>query len=85
MAANADEDKTCLSFHLSVHHPMFMQSVQAATQIKQAQIGYQVGIAVTRKGLDAQKVQGEAAVQLLQAAAQLSKAPGLGQRFDAIG
>ena len=64
---------------------MFMQSVQAATQIKQAQIGYQVGIAVAKKGLDAQKAQGEAAVQLLQAAAQLSKAPELGQRFDAIG
>ena len=64
---------------------MFMQSVQAATQIKQSQLGFEVGMAVAKKGLDAQKAQGEAAVQLLEAAAQLSKAPGLGQRFDAVG
>lgn len=64
---------------------MFMQSVQAATQIKQSQLGFEVGMAVAKKGLDAQKAQGEAAVQLLEAAAQLSKAVGLGQNFDAVG
>ncbi len=64
---------------------MFMQSVQAATQIQQAQLGYQVSMAVVKKGLDAQKVQGEAAVQLLEAAAQLSKAIGMGRNFDAVG
>ena len=64
---------------------MFMQSVQAATQIKQAQLGYQVSMAVAKKGLDATKAQGEVAVQLLEAAAQLSKASGLGEKFDAVG
>ncbi len=64
---------------------MFMQSVQAATQIKQAQLGFEVSMAVAKKGLDAQKAQGEAAVQLLEAAAQLSKAIGLGENFDAVG
>ena len=62
-----------------------MQSVQAATQIKQAQLGFQIDMAVAKKGLDASKAQGEAVVQLLEAAAQISKAPGLGQNFDAVG
>ncbi len=64
---------------------MFMQCVKAATDIKQTQLGFEIGMAVAKKGLDAQKAQGEAAVQLLEAAAQLSKAVGLGQDFDAVG
>lgn len=64
---------------------MFMQAAQAATQIQQSQLGFEIGMAVAKKGLDAQKAQGEAAVQLIEAAAQLGKAPGLGQNFDAVG
>ncbi|NLS98083.1 MAG: putative motility protein [Planctomycetaceae bacterium] len=77
--------KAILSLIRRATQTMFMQSVQAATQIKQAQLGYQVSMAVVKKGLDAQKAQGEAAVQLLEAAAQLSKAIGMGQNFDAVG
>ncbi|MHB8897753.1 MAG: YjfB family protein [Thermoguttaceae bacterium] len=64
---------------------MFMELAHAATQIKQAQLGFEIGMAVAKKGLDAQKAQGEAAVQLLEAAAQLSKSVDLGQNFDAVG
>ena len=79
------QGKVIPSLIRSATRTMFMQSVQAATQIKQAQLGYQVSMAVVKKGLDAQKVQGEAAVQLLEAAAQLSKAIGMGRNFDAVG
>lgn len=64
---------------------MIMQIAQAATQMSQAQLGYNVGIAVAKKGLDAYEAQGEAVVQLLEAAAQMSKAIGLGENFDAVG
>ncbi len=64
---------------------MIMQIAQTATQMSQAQLGYNVGIAVAKKGLDAYEAQGEAVVQLLEAAAQMSKAIGLGENFDAVG
>lgn len=55
-------------------------SVAAA---KQAAIHAQIGVAVAAKSLDASRLQGDAAVQLLEAAANLSKALGRGQNFDA--
>lgn len=51
---------------------------------KQAAIQTQIGVALAAKSLDASRLQGEAAVQLIDAAAQLSKALGRGANFDAV-
>ena len=44
----------------------------------------QIQFVLLRKGLDAQKLQGDAANQLLQANLRLSKAPDKGQNFDVL-
>lgn len=53
-----------------------MSSINAATSVSNAQLGYEVGIAVAKKTLDAAKQQGAAAVSLLESAAELQKTVG---------
>jgi hypothetical protein len=60
-------------------------AIASVIAAKQAAVHNQVGFAVAGKQLDAAAQQGQAAVALLDAAAQLSKAAGLGQRFDTQG
>ncbi len=66
------------------NHPM--SSIDSAlgnvVAAKQAAVETQIGVAVAAKSLDAARLQGDAAVELLDAAAQLSKALGRGQQFD---
>jgi hypothetical protein len=52
---------------------------------QQSALAAQIGIAVQKKQLDAIKQQGAAMVELLQAAAQLSKSPTTGASYDAVG
>lgn len=59
-----------------------ISSVQAA---KASATQQQIGIALLAKSQAATKQQGQAAVELLEASAQLSKALGKGQHFDAVG
>jgi hypothetical protein len=49
---------------------------------KQSQVYAQIGIAVQRKGLDAVKQQGEAAVALIAAAAEMMQELGQGTQVD---
>ena len=58
-----------------------IHAVQAA---KSSAIQMQIGIAVLAKSQAAAKQQGQAAVELLEATAQLSKALGKGQHFDSV-
>ena len=56
-----------------------------ATGIKQAETSNQISIAVARKAIDAQKQEGEAAIQLLEAAAKTAPGAspdGLGAQVD---
>ncbi len=55
---------------------------QAVLAAKQAAIGNEITYAVLAKTNDAAKQQGEAAVSLVEQAAQLSKAIGAGGKFD---
>ncbi len=55
------------------------------TAITDAQNKSQVSYAVAGKQLDAVRQQGDAAVQLLQAAATVGKSPNTGKVFDAQG
>jgi hypothetical protein len=58
-----------------------------ATGLKQAQLGEQVAMRVAKKGLDAAKQQGEAAMALLQAAADVAQQlePGKGNHLNVKG
>ncbi|MHC2067334.1 YjfB family protein [Bremerella sp. T1] len=56
-----------------------------ATAIQQAQVQNQADIAVAKKTLDAQKQQGDAAVQLIESAARISKSPGTGNLINTTG
>jgi hypothetical protein len=49
---------------------------------KQSQVYAQIGIAVQRKGLDAMKQQGESAVALIEAAAEIARELGQGTQVD---
>jgi len=49
---------------------------------KQSQVYTQIGIAVQRKGLDAVKQQGESAVALIEAAAEIARELGQGTQVD---
>lgn len=65
-------------------------TVAGASALAQAQVAQQVNTAVARKSLDAAKLQGQAAVSLLQQAASLQKQmvqnvslePGKGTQLD---
>lgn len=64
-----------------------MSSCSACSHVMAAQseaLSHQINIAVLKKAQDASKAQGEAAVQLLQAAASAGKAIGKGSHFDAL-
>jgi hypothetical protein len=52
-------------------------------QAKQNKVATQIGMAVQRKSLDATQLQGQAAVQLIQSAAEIAKQLGQGLHFDA--
>jgi hypothetical protein len=58
-------------------------AISSVVQAKQDQVYSQINVAVMRKGLDAVKLQGEASVQLIQAAADIAQALGKGLQFDA--
>jgi hypothetical protein len=63
-------------------------SASAASSVSSAQsdaLSQQIGIAVLKKQQDAAKQQGAAVIELLQTAANLSKAAGKGESFDAVG
>lgn len=64
-----------------------MSSCSACSSVMAAQseaLTHQINFAVLRKQQEASKAQGDAAVQLLQSAANVGKAIGNGQHFDAI-
>ena len=52
--------------------------------MQEAAMMNQIMFAVAKKASDATKVQGDAIVQMLESAAQLGKALGSGNNFDAI-
>lgn len=52
-------------------------------QAQQNQVQAQIGVAVIRKSLDATQVQGDAIVELIQAASDIAKQLGKGVQFDA--
>lgn len=63
-------------------------SASAASSVSSAQsdaLSQQIGIALLKKQQDAAKQQGAAIVELLQTAANISKAAGKGTGFDAVG
>jgi hypothetical protein len=63
-------------------------SASASSSVSSAQsdaLSQQIGIALLKKQQDAAKQQGAAVVQLLQTAANISKAAGKGDGFDAVG
>ena len=64
--------------------PSINNAINAVLAAKSSAIQQQIGIAVLAKSQAAAKQQGQAAVQLLEASAQLSKALGKGKNFDAV-
>ncbi len=63
--------------------PAINSALSSVLAAREAAISTQIGVAVAAKQLEASKIQGQAAVELLDAAAQLSKALGRGGLFDA--
>lgn len=64
-----------------------MSSCSACSAVMAAQseaLSHQINFAVLKKAQDATKAQGEAAVQMIQAAASVGKALGKGNHFDAM-
>ncbi len=57
--------------------------IGSVVQAQQAQTYAQIGIAVLRKGMEATQQQGQAAVELLQAATEIAQQLGKGLTFDA--
>ena len=56
----------------------------SVSQAQQESVRFQIDIALAKKSLDATKAQGEAIVQLLEAAAAVGNSEGKGARLDAI-
>lgn len=58
-----------------------------ATQLSQAQLHQEVSVKVARKAMDAAEAQGQAAIDLIQAAAQVAKSyhPSKGHAIDVNG
>ena len=63
--------------------PSIDGAISSVLAAKESAILTQAAFAVAAKQLEATAQQGEAAVELIEAAAQLSKAIGTGQVFDA--
>lgn len=57
--------------------------ISSVFQAQQNQVQAQIGVAVIRKSLDATQVQGDAMVELIQAASDIAKELGKGVQFDA--
>jgi len=62
-----------------------MSAASEVTAAQQGAVAVQIQTAIAKKTLDAAKAHGAAIVQLLQAAVALTKSPGKGERFDAVG
>jgi hypothetical protein len=62
---------------------MCSDAISSVLQAKADMVSNQIGIAVTRKSLDAQQLQGDAAVELLEVATEIAKQLGKGVEFDA--
>ena len=60
-------------------------AVSSVLASKEAAINTQIAVEIVGKRLDAQKQEGEAVNQLLESAAQLSKALGKGAGIDHVG
>ncbi|MCA9260888.1 MAG: hypothetical protein KDA61_16855 [Planctomycetales bacterium] len=60
-------------------------SIAAASDFKQAQVRDQITYALMAKQMDAVRQQGDAAVQLLEAAANAGKAVDRGHGLDLVG
>jgi hypothetical protein len=58
-------------------------AIGSVVQAKQDQLSAQINIAVLRKGLEATQIQGDAMVELLQAATEINQQLGVGLEFDA--
>ena len=56
----------------------------SASQAQQESVRFQIDIALAKKSLDAAKSQGEAIVQLLEAAAAVGNSEGKGAELDAV-
>lgn len=63
---------------------MIDPATDSLMQAQQGALHSQISVALQKKQLDALKQQGAALVELLEAAAALSKAVGKGDQFDAI-
>lgn len=59
--------------------------IQSSSAMQQSVVANQVDMAVAKKTLDANKQAGEAAVQLIEAAAKISLAPGKGSMINTVG
>ena len=57
----------------------------SATAASQAALRGEINIAVTKKALDALKLQGQAQAEMLQVAVKLSVSAGKGQSLDLVG
>ncbi|MBI1191364.1 MAG: putative motility protein [Tepidisphaera sp.] len=55
------------------------------SQIQQADVQNQISIKVARKTLDAEQQQGDAAIALIKAAAEVAKQTGAGGKLDVQG
>ncbi len=60
-------------------------AVNSVMQAKQVALDTQIQMAVAKKALDTQEATGEAVVALLDAAVNIGREVGLGERFDATG
>lgn len=61
------------------------EAISSVLQARQGALATQIQTSVVKKSLDATQVQGDAVNQMLQAAAQLSKALGKGEGLDCVG
>ncbi len=64
---------------------MSVDSVSCASAAQQGAVDQKIAIAVLQQQQNAQRAEGAAVVQLIQAAATVAKAPGKGRQFDAVG
>jgi hypothetical protein len=60
-------------------------SIDSLMQAQSGALQSQIDMAVLKKQLNASKAQGEAALRLLESAAQLNRVNGKGTAFDALG
>ncbi|NOY40225.1 MAG: hypothetical protein GXP26_00105 [Planctomycetes bacterium] len=65
--------------------PSVNNAISAVMQAQSSAVRQQIGYALLAKSQTATKQQGQAALELLNAAAQLNKSPGKGQKLDLVG